>query len=121
MRSVMVSRLRVFPRLKPGLGPFGTCPEGQNAGSVFQDAARLVHGPQPSPRFSAGDAAGGRSLEAIKRIGHDALRYDSERRCARSLGRRSLVTTGKPAARRTDCRQGDNSNVASATDGRAAA
>ena len=69
----MVSHRRVVPRLKPGLGPCGTCPEGQNADSVFQDAARLVYAPQPSPCFSAGITAGGRSLEAVEEVWHGVL------------------------------------------------
>ena len=35
-----------FPRLKPGLGPCGTCPKGRWVGRVFHDAPRRVHTPR---------------------------------------------------------------------------
>ena len=39
--------------LKPGLGPYGTCPEGHGVRHVFQDESQRVYTLRPSPRFNA--------------------------------------------------------------------
>ena len=54
------SRVRIPPSplpfpggLKPGLGPYGTCPEGHGVRHVFQDESQRVYTLRPSPRFNA--------------------------------------------------------------------
>ncbi len=56
--------------LKPGLGSYGTCPEGHNVRHVFQDESRRVYTQRPSPRFNA---PGNRPTQK-EGVGHSDLR-----------------------------------------------
>ena len=76
--------------LKPGLGPFGTCPEGHDVGHVFLRRVARAH-PRGRARVSTHRARRRRPRNNLPRqpsVGHNML--GSSRRSDRCHSRRSL-------------------------------
>ena len=113
------SRVRIPPSplpfpggLKPGLGPYGTCPEGHGVRHVFQDESQRVYTLRPSPRFNAPgkhhpvasrDRSGCR--ETTARYQRPTLEHTPQQKSPAGQPRRD-TEAGTPAQTRSSWRRG---------------